>query len=110
MLWSQHFQKYTRNNFQTGGRAPGAPALDPPLPPLNWMDNRTHITARIAKERQLLHPKKNRKKLKKKNEPIHFITEYENNFVPPKYKYETSVEEIKIFRSGCKESAVLLCS
>ena len=35
-------------------------------PPLNWMDNRSHITARIAKERQLLHQKKNRKKMEKK--------------------------------------------
>ena len=80
-------------------------------PPLNWMDNRSHITARIAKERQLLHQKKNREK-KKKNETIHFITEYENSSVLPKYmyKYETSVEETKIFRIGCKESTVLLCS
>ena len=79
-------------------------------PPLNWMDNRSHITARIAKERQLLHQKKNRKKMEKKDETIHFITEYENSFVLPKYKYETSVEETKIFRIGCKESTVLLCS
>ena len=26
------FQKYTVKIFQTGGRAPGAQALDPPLP------------------------------------------------------------------------------
>ena len=26
-----NFQKYTLKTFQTGGRAPGAPALDPPL-------------------------------------------------------------------------------
>ena len=31
MLWSQHFQKYTNKKFQTGGREPGAPALDPLL-------------------------------------------------------------------------------
>ena len=80
-------------------------------PPLKWMDNRSHITARIAKERQLLHSKKNRKKIEKsKKKTIHFITEYENNSVPPKYKYGTSVEETKIFRIGCKESTVLLCS
>ena len=52
MLITIKLMRVTRNNFQTGGRAPGAPALDPPLPPLNWMDNRSHITARIAKERQ----------------------------------------------------------
>ena len=78
-------------------------------PPLNWTDNRSHITATIAKERQLLHQKKNRKKLKK-NETIHFITEYENSSALPKYMYETSVEETKIFRIGCKESVELLCS
>ena len=32
MFWSRKFQKYTIKHFQTGGRAPGAPALDPPLP------------------------------------------------------------------------------
>ena len=31
MLWSQNFKKYTNKKIQTGGRAPGAPALDPPL-------------------------------------------------------------------------------
>ena len=31
VLWSQNFQEYTLKHFQTGGRAPGAPALDPPL-------------------------------------------------------------------------------
>ena len=30
-LWSQNFKKYTNKKIQTGGRAPGAPALDPPL-------------------------------------------------------------------------------
>lgn len=43
-------------------------------PPLKWMDNRSHITARIAKERQLLHSKKNRKKIEKskKTHPFHY--------------------------------------
>ena len=31
MLYSLILQKQTRNFFQNGGRAPGAPVLDPPL-------------------------------------------------------------------------------
>ena len=31
MLWSRNFQKYSLKKFQTGGRVPGAPVLDPPL-------------------------------------------------------------------------------
>ena len=31
MLYSQNLQKQTPILFQTGGRAPGAPVLDPPL-------------------------------------------------------------------------------
>ena len=31
VLESKIYRKYTIKNFQTEGRAPGAPALDPPL-------------------------------------------------------------------------------
>ena len=52
MLWSKNFQNYTNKKFQTGGRATGAPALDPPLVPLFKPER---FSVHIFMEREFIH-------------------------------------------------------
>ena len=43
MLCSQNFQKQTLKKFHTGGGAPNAPTLDPPLLGVNLIQTYIHV-------------------------------------------------------------------